>query len=136
MATHVLNDAYVSLATVDLSDHVRSVELTIEADEQDATAMANGGYSQTLTGLKTGTINLEFNQDYAAGEVDATLFPLFGTTFAFEIRPTSAVVGATNPKWTGSAQMFNYNPIAGSVGQTNTTPVTLKIQGAVTRAVA
>jgi hypothetical protein len=134
MASTVLNDAYVLLNSVDLSNHVRSVEITYDADEQDNTAMGNSGYSSTLTGLKNGSINLEFNQDYAASSVDATLWPLFGTSFAFEIRPTSSAVGATNPKWTGTASMFSYSPLAGQVGQTNVTPLTLKIQGALTRA--
>lgn len=134
MPSTVLNDATVILNSVNLSDHVRSVELTYDADEQDNTAMANGGFSSTLTGLKNGSINLEFNQDYAASSVDATLWPLFGTSFTFEIRPTSAAVSATNPKWTGTASMFGYSPLSGSVGQVNTTTVPLKVQGALTRA--
>lgn len=133
MASHVLNDATVVINSVDLSDHVRSVELTYDADEQDNTAMGNDGFSSTLTGLKSGTVNLEFNQDYAASSVDDTLWPLFGTSFSIAIRATSGAISTSNPEWQGTASMFSYTPIGGSVGQTNTTPVTLKVQGAITR---
>lgn len=132
MATHVLNDAYVSINSVNLSDHVRSVELTVDADEQDNTAMGNSGYSSTLTGLKTGTLTLEFNQDYAASSVYATLQPLFGSSFPVAIRPTSGAISSTNPEWQGTGSLFSFSFISGSVGQTNTTPVSIKIQGAIT----
>jgi hypothetical protein len=133
VATHVLNNAYVAINSVDLSNHIRSVEFTVEADEQDNTAMGNGGYASFLTGLKTATVELECNQDYAAGSVYATLFPLFGTTgFPVAIRPDAGAIAATNPEWQGSGALMNLSLISGSVGQTNTTPVTIKIQGAIT----
>jgi hypothetical protein len=132
MATHVLNDAMVVINSVDLSDHVRSVEFTVSADEQDNTAMGNDGYSSTLTGLKTGTVTLEMNQDYAASSVYATLAPLFGSSFPVAIRPTSGAISSTNPEWQGTGSLFEFSFISGSVGNTNTTPVNIKIQGAIT----
>lgn len=132
MASHVANDVYVAINSVNLSDHVRSCELTVEADEQDNTAMGNNGFSSTLTGLKTGTLTLEFNQDYAASSVYATLVGLFGTSFPVAVRPTSGAISSTNPEWQGTGQLFNFSYISGSVGQTNTTPVTIKISGAIT----
>ena len=134
MASHVLNDAYVSINSVDLSDHVRSVEFNVEADEQDNTAMGNNGYSSTLTGLKSGTLTLEFNQDYAASSVYATIQPLFDDADGFPcaIRPTSGAISSTNPEWQFTGSLFTFPYISGSVGQTNVASVTIKIQGAVT----
>lgn len=132
MASTVTNDAYVSINSVNLSAWCRSVELTVDADEQDNTAMGNGGFSSTLTGLKTGTLTLEFNQDYAASAVYATLVGLFGTSFPVAIRPTSGAISSTNPEWQGTGQLFTFTYIAGSVGQVNTTPVNIKISGAIT----
>ena len=39
MATFVFTDASVTINSVDLSDHVRSVTLDLSAEEQDDTAM-------------------------------------------------------------------------------------------------
>src|SRR3954463_7573266 len=135
-APTVLTDAYVSLNSVVLSTWVRSVTLTINADEQDASAMGASGFKTTLVGLKDGEITIEFNQDYQSGGPDATLASLQGvnTGFPFEIRPTSSAVGSTNPKYTGTAILFNYQPLGGAVGSTNVNPTTMKVQGAVTRA--
>ena len=72
MAKFVLTDASVTLNSVDLSDHVASVTLDITADEIVTTAMGDTFQSRT-GGLKDGTLSIEFQQDFAASEVDATL---------------------------------------------------------------
>lgn len=138
MAVTVLTNCYIALNSVDLSDHARSVELTFEISEEDATAFGNSGYSQPMPGLKSGSLNIEFNQDYASGKVDKTLWTLVvaGTVIPFEIRPDAGAVSATNPKWTGNAYCFGYSPISGSVGGVNTTTIPFKTSGAITRAEA
>lgn len=139
MAITVLTDAYVVLNSVDLSDHVESVEINMAHEDIDITAMGATARAHA-PGLREDAITLSMFQDFAAGEVDATLNGLLGQQagFAFEIRPTSAAVSATNPKYTGTAILLEYQPLAGTVGEASQTSVELKMAAgsSITRATA
>ena len=117
MATFVLYDAYLSVAGVDLSDHVRSVTVDAGQNMADDTAMGDAFVSNTA-GLATWSVSVEFLQDYASSKVDATLEPLLGigTTAALVVKPTSGSVSSTNPSYSGTSILESYNPIGGSVG--------------------
>ena len=133
MAKFVLTDASVTLNSVDLSDHVASVTLDITADEIMTTAMGETFQSRT-GGLKTGSLSVEFQQDFSAGEVDATLWPLLGSTTTFEVKPTSSAVSATNPKYSGSVLVNQHIPVANGVGELATMSVSFPTSGTITRA--
>ena len=136
MAKFVLKDAFVSLNSVDLSDHVESITVNYGAETPERTSMSENSRTR-LPGLIDWTVDLSFRQDFAASEVDVTLFALVGAAaFPIELRPTSAVVSVTNPKYTGSALLGSYNPIVGTVGDTANAPVTLTGDGDLTRATA
>lgn len=136
MAAHVLVNAYVSIGGVDLSDHVRQVTINRSADAQDVTAMAASGTPtrSRLGGLADWTVEVEFNQDYASGKVDATLDPLIDTSVALDIRAPTSTTGSTNPKWTGNGILTAYSPVGGQVGGAHVTKATFVANGALTRA--
>lgn len=115
MATFTLTDAVVVINGVTLSDHATSVTLSIEADEQEDTAFGDT-YRSRIGGLKDFTLDIDWNQDFAAGELDATLFPLIGTVVTFAVKATSAATSATNPQYSGSVLVTEYTPLDGSVG--------------------
>lgn len=133
MAEFVFTDASVVINAVDLSDHVRQVTLNYSAELQDDTAMGDDTRSR-IGGLKDWSMELEFNQDFAAAEVDVTLFPLVGSTFTVTLKPTSAAVSATNPSYSGTGILESYPPLGGSVGDLATTSVTIQAAGTLTRA--
>ena len=133
MAKFVLNDASVVINSVDLSDHVSSVTLDITSDEILTTAMGSD-FNTRLGGLKDGSLSLEFQNDFAASEVDATLWPLLGTVTTFEVKPTSDAVSATNPKYSGSVLINNVQPLANGVGELATMSVTFPTSGTISRA--
>lgn len=117
MATLVWTDASITINAVDLSDHLRSLTLTYEAEMLDDTVMGTNGTRSNKPGLKNWQFDAEFLQDYAAGEVDATLFPLVGAVpFPIIIKPTSGAISATNPAYKGDAVLETYPPITGEVG--------------------
>ena len=128
-----MTDASVTLNSVDLSDHVSSVTLEITADEIVTTAMGDTFQSRT-GGLKDGTLSIEFQQDFASSEVDATLFPLLATTTAFVVKPTSGSVSATNPSYSGNVLINSHSPIANGVGELATMSVSFPTSGTITRA--
>jgi hypothetical protein len=129
MAEFVLLDATVEIgasggALVDLSDHVRSVTIDYSAESPEKTAMGDTTKTR-LPGLLDWKIDVEFNQDYAAANVDATLFSLVGAAVDVDICATSDVAAPTTPHFTGSGIITTYNPLGGKVGDTNTTKVTI-----------
>lgn len=129
MAKMILDNAYLKCGEsgkeVDLSDHVRSISIELKTDIVDATCMSNT-YKDKLAGFTDWKCTVEFAQDYAAGEVDATLFPLMGTSVSLIIRPDSAAKGAGNPEYTGTAIMSDYSPLDGKVSDLNTNKVTFE----------
>jgi hypothetical protein len=133
MANFVLTDASVVINAVDLSDQVRQVTVSVEADVQENTAMGDT-YRSRLGGLKDWSIEVEFNQDFAASEVDATLWSCLGTPVTVTAKGTSSAVGTANPSFSGSAILSAYAPLDGSVGDVATTSVTFQGAGTLTRA--
>lgn len=127
MAKHVLKDAVVVVNSVDLSDHVSAVTIEASRPEVDVTAMG-ADYQEFIPGIPDATITVSFFQDFAAGEVHATLQPLSvsDTPFPVAIKPTTAAISATNPEIQMSALLYNYSPLAGDVGSANTMDVTFR----------
>ena len=134
MAKFVFLDVTLSVGGTDLSDHID--KLTIEADvaEVDSTSFGSGGWGEVLGGLKNWTATIEFQQDFAASKVDATLWPALGTLVTLVAKPTSDSVSATNPSFTGTALVKQYSPIDGGVGDLAKNSVTWPGSGALVRA--
>lgn len=133
MAEVVFTDGFLSVGGTDLSDHVRSMTLSYSSELQDITAMGDTA-RERLGGLNDWSLTVEFNQDYAASEVDATLFSSVGSSVALVVRPDSAGAGTTNPEFTGNAILESYQPVGGTVGETHVAPVTFQGNGALARA--
>jgi len=134
MATFVLTNAFISVAAVDLSDHVRSITLDYSAELPDDTVMSDDTRSAAAGGLFNWSVSVEWLQDYASSKVDATLFSVVGTSVALVIRPTSSAKSATNPEFTGSAILGSYSGITGSVGDMATAPTVFTAAGTLSRA--
>jgi hypothetical protein len=133
MAVVALINEYLSLNAVAMSDHVRQATLAMEATTLDATAMGDG-WTKNVYGLKSGSLQVEFNEDTAASQVDALLWPLFGTNTAFEVRVDAGTVSATNPKYTGFVGIAQFN-VGGQLNEVARKSLTFPTSGAVTRAI-
>jgi len=136
MAKMVLTAEYVGLAGTDYGAYFSSAELSVDVEDKETTNFGSGGWKEFLGGLKSGQIKLNLLNDVAAASVDSVLWPLLGTVVAFELRTSTAVVGTSNPKWTGSFVMTQYSPIGGSVGDVNSSGLSWPTTGAITRATA
>lgn len=132
MPKFVATDYKVTINGTNLSTSLNSVELALESDDNETTAFG-GTFRERIGGLKTGSITLQFMQDFGAASVDATLFPLFNTLATVVITPTSGTVTATNPSYTAVALVNSYSPFASSVGDLATFSITLPTSGTVTR---
>lgn len=116
MATHALLDARVEINSVDLSDWATSVTLPIEFEALEDTAFGDTARSR-LAGLQDSNLQINWNQDFAASSVDATLWAAKGTIIVVKIRPTSSAIGATNPEYVGSYLVSQYSPFTSGVGE-------------------
>ncbi len=137
MARIVLTDASIVINSVDLSDHIASVTITTSDDVIDTT-----GFSSTsaagrtrVAGLTDNSITLEFHQDFATSSVEQTIYPLVGQTTSVVVKPTSAAVSATNPSFSCTVLVTEWQSLSGSVGELSTASVSWPISGAITKGV-
>jgi len=133
MAKIVLTDAQVEIGGNDISANVSSVTLNYEADAVEKTCMGDGTHLN-MGGLKNWGLELELLDDYDAAAVDSILFPLVGTEVACLVRPSSAVVGVSNPEYTGQGIITAYPPLGGSVGDAAGSSISIVPAGALARA--
>lgn len=132
----VLKAAYVSINGSDLSDYASKIELKAEVEEKDVTTFGSSGWKENLSGLFSAGLSIDFKQSIVDNELDEIMWALFiaGTNVAFEVRASSAAVGVSNPKYTGSLLIKEWSPISGGVGDVAEVGVSYPVSGAVTRA--
>lgn len=126
MAKIVLTDAYININGTTLSQFANSVTLTYEKEAVEVTTF--GATGRTFqAGLQNISCEVTFMQDFAATEVEATVYPLVGTTTTVVIKPTSGAVSATNPSYTlSSTYLAAHTPVNGTVGELSTTVLTFQ----------
>lgn len=132
MPKFAATDYKVTINGTNLSTSLNQVELALESDDLETTAFG-GTFRERIGGLKTGSVTLQFMQDFAAGSVDATLFPLYNTIATVVIVPTSGTVTSTNPSYTATVLCNSYTPHSAAVGDIATLSVTWPTTGTVTR---
>lgn len=125
----VLRDCYIVINGTNLSDHITEVTINLSKDDIETTSFSGGG-RERIAGLKDDSYELSIQQDYAAAAVDSVLYPLQNneTEFAIEVRPTSAAVSSTNPKYTATGVLFEYSPLDGKVGDLSETKIKIPTQ--------
>src|SRR4051812_39489483 len=128
MAKFINQDIVVSINGVDLSDHADNVSITLERTQVDVSGFNSTGAKEFLPGPSDQTVTIEFLQDFAASKVHATLEPLYtnSSTFPMSIKPTSSSVSATNPRFWGTASLFNYGGLDGALGDASKISVVFK----------
>jgi len=137
MAVYAATDHKITLNGTNLSNVLQSVSLDVSSDEIETTAFG-GGWRTRIQGLKSGSVTLNFFQDFGASSVDATITPLFnaGSYATVVVTPTSSAVSSTNPAWTAVCLVSQYQPFSASVGDIATLSVTWPTSGTVSRATA
>ena len=136
MAAFAITSEYTSLNAVDYSTYIKSSVLTCELSTEDSTTMT-ATWATLVPGVFTGSLAIEFVDDFANGLLDDLQWALFiaAASTAFEVRPTSAAVGTGNPKFTGSVLVTQHS-VGGAHGSLAQKSVTFPVTGAVTRAEA
>ena len=132
MAVFYAQDFKVTIGTVNLSSYVTAVTLEMNADEVETTAFGSAARTR-IGGLKDGSVKIDFNQDFAAGAVEATLYPLLGTIATVTMLPTSGSATATNPQYAVPCLVTQNMPVNGQIGDLSTLSVTWPTSGTVVK---
>lgn len=133
MARLVLTDAKITINGVNLSNYCTSVTLNTTTDVVETTGFSSTAAKTRVAGLQDNSVTLEFAQDYGTSLVEATIYPLVGSTTSVVVSPTSTT-SATSPSYTFTALVSEWQPLSGGVGELATASVTWSISGAITKA--
>ena len=138
MARIVLTNAYVTINSVNLSDHIASITLTTTDDVIETTAFGSSARTR-VGGLADNSVAFEFHQDYASSSVEATINgspSLVGTVTAVVVKPNGSTTAADNPSYSFNCLVSEWTPLNGAVGELATASVTWPIDGNITKAVS
>ena len=117
-----LSNPTISINSVDLTDQCTSAVLNYVAEQLENTTFSNTSRSFTK-GLFSNTVTVY--QSYAATETEASIFSLVGDNCAIVLKPSSAVISATNPQYTlTGAYLSAHTPINASLGELSTIDLT------------
>jgi hypothetical protein len=128
LAKFIATDYNITINGANFSSSLAAATLDISAEEQEITSFGST-YRSRIGGLKDASLSLDFHQDFGASAVDATLFPLIGSIATVVITPTSGAISATNPSYTGSFLVTQYQPFASSIGDLATLSVSWPVAG-------
>ncbi len=135
MAVFWIQNPWVRVNSVDLSDHVTEVAVETKADDVDVTASGASG-KQHLAGLRDDKFTINMLSDFASAKVDQTLWPLFngGSAFLVECAAAGTAISATNPKFSGTCVLLTYQPVSGKIGDAAMTSLDMPVNGFIARA--
>ena len=131
----VITNATVTIGSVDLSSSIRKVTLSTSRAELDTTTFGSTA-KRRVAGLADNKVSLDFNQDFSASSVEATLYTLIGSTTTIVIKPNGTTASATNPSYTFTALVTSWTPLDAQVGELASATITWPIDGDITKAVA
>lgn len=133
MATFALVNEYLIFNSVNLSDHVKSATVSAEGDQLDSTTMGDT-WREFLMGVKSGTLTIEFLDDFAASSVDATIWAAFnaGTVVAAAVRPVNTTIASTNPEYQFNVLPNQWN-MGGSHGELAGKSLSFPLSGSITQ---
>ena len=137
MAKFVVTSNAISLNGTDISANCARAELVINAAEVDTTDFGSAGWTELIGGLKSGTVSLDFHQDFGSGAVSELFQDLVGTIGTVTlIAGNGTAAGATTPEYTAEVLINSFTPVAGAVGDLSTFSVSFPTTGAVSYATA
>ena len=132
MAKLVFNNPKITINSVDLTDQIAQVSLDMSFAEVDTTAFGNTAVTR-VAGLGDHSFGASFHQDFAASEVEATIYPLLGTTTQITLKAVNSTTATDNPLYTFTVLVSEWAPISGAVGDLLTADVTWPVSGGIAK---
>ena len=135
MARLVFTNPSITINSVDLTDRIAQVAIDMSFAEVTTTAFGDQAVTR-VAGLGDHSVSMSFHQDFASGEVEATIYPLLGTTTEVVVKPVNTTTSTDNPSYAFTALVNAWAPISGTVGDLLTADVTWPISGLVNKTTA
>lgn len=126
MAIFMGNNVSVKAGATTITTFVSSVSLSREVDAVEITAMTNT-VQNLIGGIERPTVSLELYNDFAASSVNGIFEDALGTKLALELIPVSGTVSATNPRYSMSVLVSQWQPINGTLDGPATASITLPV---------
>lgn len=120
------NDVTVTIGTATLTDHAIRCTVELTAANQESTAFGDSWVKKLGGGLKSGSITLDFHQDFATGSVNPVIAAAFGGT-------ANVIIGAAGTATAGIGtavcSIEQLKPVDGAVGDIATVSYTWPTAG-------
>ena len=104
--------------TTDWSDHIKAVKVNLSRANVDFTNFGSGAFVENKPGLANADVSIDFFNDFAASNVDATFGAavIANTLLYLDIKPTSSARGTGNPSYVFAVYVSSYPPLGATVG--------------------
>ena len=132
MAIFMGNKVVVVAGTTTITDHVSAVSLSREVDAVEITAMTDT-VQNLIGGIERPNVSLELYNDFATSSVNSLFEDALGTKLALQLIPVSGTVTSTNPRYSMSVLVAQWQPINGTLDGPMTVSITLPVT-AITKA--
>jgi hypothetical protein len=132
MAIFMGNKVVVVAGTTTITDHVSAVSLSREVDAVEITAMTDT-VQNLIGGIERPNVSLELYNDFATSSVNSLFEDALGTKLALQLIPVSGTVSSTNPRYSMSVLVAQWQPVNGTLDGPMTVSITLPVT-AITKA--
>jgi hypothetical protein len=112
MAIFMGNKVHVKAGTTTITTFVSTVSLSREIDAVEITAMTDT-VQNLIGGIERPSVSLEVYNDFAASSVNGIFEDALGSKLALELIPVSGTVSSTNPRYSMSVLVSQWQPING-----------------------
>jgi hypothetical protein len=126
MAIFMGNQVAVVAGTTTITTFVSAVSLSREVDAVEITAMTDS-IQNLVGGIERPSVSLELYNDFAASSVNSIFENAIGTKLALQLIPVSGTVTATNPRYSMSVLVSQWQPINGTLDGPATASITLPV---------
>ena len=126
MAIFMGNKVAGVAGTTTITTFVSAVSLSREIDAVEITAMTDS-VQNLIGGIERPSVTLEVFNDFAASSVNSIFEDALGTKLALQLIPVSGTVTATNPRYSMSVLVAQWQPINGSIDAPMTASITLPV---------
>ena len=106
------NKVHVKAGTTTITTFVSTVSLSREIDAVEITAMTDT-VQNLIGGIERPSVSLEVYNDFAASSVNGIFEDALGSKLALELIPVSGTVSSTNPRYSMSVLVSQWQPING-----------------------
>jgi hypothetical protein len=128
----VLTNPKIVINSVDLTSKIDSIHIESTANDLDSTTFGNTAKRHAV-GLLDNKVSIEFLQDEALSSVEATIYPLIGSTCSMTVWPNGGTTSTTNPAYTFTVVVEQWLPLDGKVGELAKASITWPIDGTITK---